>query len=107
MADGVVGASCGVAVLAARGRNPGGTAGAGRGAIGGSKLGGIFGAGRQGVRVEVSVVVRWVPMMETVRPDSQRKSKLVGLVKAASRKLSSETTCREMIRWFVERSRQR
>jgi hypothetical protein len=52
-------------------------------------------------------VVSWVPMVETVGPDSQRKSKSVRLCEVASRKLfSSKTTCREMIRWFVERSRQ-
>jgi hypothetical protein len=38
----------------------------GRGATGGSKPEGISGAGRQGVRVEVPTVVRWVLMMETV-----------------------------------------
>jgi hypothetical protein len=36
----------GAAVVAARGRNPIGIAGAGRGATGGSKSGGISGAGR-------------------------------------------------------------
>jgi hypothetical protein len=76
-AGGVVGAmrgatggvTRGTAVVAARDRNPGGTVGAGRGAIG------IFGAGRRGVGVEVPAVVRWIPMVETMGPDSQRKSR--------------------------------
>jgi hypothetical protein len=83
------GAACGAAVVAARGRNPGGTAGVGRGATRGSKLGGISGAGRRGAGVEVPAVVRWVPMVETVEPDSQRKSRSVRLGKVASGKLSS------------------
>jgi hypothetical protein len=46
-------------------------------------------------------------MVETVGPDSQRKSRPVRMGEAASGKLSSsKTTCREMIRQFVERSRQ-
>jgi hypothetical protein len=53
-----------------RGRNPAGTAGAGREAIGGSKTGGISGAGRRGAEVEVPAVLRWVPMVKTVGPDS-------------------------------------
>jgi hypothetical protein len=60
----------------------------GRGAIGGSKLGGISGAGRWVVRVGVPAVVRWVPMVEIVGPDSQRKSRLVRLGETASGKLS-------------------
>jgi hypothetical protein len=48
-AGGTVGVVRGAAVVAARGRNPGGTVGAGRGAIGGSKPEGISGAGRAGV----------------------------------------------------------
>jgi hypothetical protein len=59
-------------MVAARGRNPGGTAGAGRGATGGSKPGEISGAGRRGAGVEVPAVVRWVPMVETVEPDSKK-----------------------------------
>jgi hypothetical protein len=44
--------------------------------------------------------------VETVGPDSQRKYRSVRLGEAASGKLSSsKTTCRETIRWFVERSR--
>jgi hypothetical protein len=62
----------GTVVVAARGRNPEGTAGAGRGATGGSELVGISGAGRWGARVEVPAVVRWVPMVETVGPDSKK-----------------------------------
>jgi hypothetical protein len=60
----------GAAVVAARGRNSGGTAGVGRGATGGSKPGGISSAGRRGAGVEVPTVVRWVPMVEIVGPDS-------------------------------------
>jgi hypothetical protein len=46
--------------------------------------------------------------VETMEPDSQRKSRLVGLGEAARGKLSSsKTTCRETIRRFVKRSRQR
>jgi L-aminopeptidase/D-esterase-like protein len=98
----------GAVVIAARGRNPRGTVGAGRGATRGSKPGGISGAGRRGAGVEVPAVVRWVPMMKIMGRDSQRKSRSVRLGKAASEKLSSsKTTCREMIRRFVERSRQR
>jgi hypothetical protein len=40
------------------------------GATGGSKPGGISGAGRRGAGVEVPAVVRWVPMVKTVGPDS-------------------------------------
>jgi hypothetical protein len=95
-------------VIVARGRNPGGTVGSGRGATGGSKPGGIFGAGLRDDGVEVPAVVRWVPMVETVGPDSQRKSRSVRLGEAESGKLSlSKTTCRETIMRLVERSRQR
>jgi hypothetical protein len=52
-------------MVAARGRKPGGTAGAGRLATGGSKPEGISGAGRRGAGGEVPVVVRWVPMVRT------------------------------------------
>jgi hypothetical protein len=55
---GAVGAARGAAVVAARGRNPRGTTGVGRGATGGSKPEGISGAGRQGAEVEVPAVVR-------------------------------------------------
>jgi hypothetical protein len=48
----------GAAMVAAQGRNLGGTAGAGRGATGRSKSGGISRAGRRGAGVEVPVVVR-------------------------------------------------
>jgi hypothetical protein len=96
-AGGTVGAACGTAGGTARGRNPGGTARAGRGATGGSKTG--------GAGVEVPTVVRWVPMVETVGPDSQIKSRSVRLGEAASGKLSSsKIACRETIRRFVERS---
>jgi L-aminopeptidase/D-esterase-like protein len=94
-------------VVAARGRNPIGTVGAGRGATGDSKPRGISSAGRRGAGVKVPTVVRWIPMVETMGPDSQRKSRSVGLGEAASGKLSSsKTTCRETIKWFIERSRQ-
>jgi hypothetical protein len=97
----------GTAVVAARGRNPRESIGAGTGATGGSKPRGISGAGRWGAGVELPTVVRWVPMVETMGPDSQRKSRSVRLSEAASRKLSSsKTTCRETIKRFVERSRQ-
>jgi hypothetical protein len=102
------GAARGVAVVATQSRNLGGTAGAGRGATGGSKTRGIFGAGRRGAGVEVPAMIRWGPKVEIVGPDSQRKSRLVRLGKIASGKLSSsKTICRETIRRFVERSRQR
>jgi hypothetical protein len=96
----------GTAVVAAQDRKPGGTAGVGRLATGGSKPRGISGAGRRGAGGEVPTVVRWVSMVETMWPDSQRKSRSVRLGEAARGKLpSSKTTCREMIRQFVERSR--
>jgi hypothetical protein len=89
----------GTTMVAAWGRNPGGTAEAGRLATGGSKPRGISGAGQRGVGVEVTAVVRWVQMVETVEPDSQRKSRSVRLCEAASGKLySSKTTCRETIK---------
>jgi hypothetical protein len=107
-AGGAGGVARGAAVVAARGRNPGGTAGAGRGAIGGSKRRGISGSGRRGAGVKVPAVVSWFPMVKSMGPDSQRKSRSVRLGEAASGKLSSsKITCRETIRRFVERSRQR
>jgi hypothetical protein len=97
----------GATVVAARGKNPGGTVEAGRGATRGSNSEGISGAGWRGAEVEVLTAVRWVLMVETVGPDSKRKSRSVRLGEAASGKLSSsKTTCRETIRWFIERSRQ-
>jgi hypothetical protein len=94
-------------VVAAHGRNPGWTVGAGRGATGGSRPGGISGDVRRVAGVDVPAMVRWVSLVETVRPDSQRKSRSVRLGEAASGKLSSsKTTCRETIRRFVERLRQ-
>jgi hypothetical protein len=71
-AGGAVEASRGATVVAARGRNPRGTVGASRGATGGSKPGRISGAGRRGAGVEVPAVVRWVPMVESMRPDSKK-----------------------------------
>jgi hypothetical protein len=62
----------GAAVVAAQGRKPGRTTGAGRLATGGSKPRGISGADRRGAGGEVPTVVRWVPMVETMGPDSQR-----------------------------------
>jgi L-aminopeptidase/D-esterase-like protein len=98
----------GAVVVATRGRNPRGTVGAGRGATGGLKPGGIYGAGRWGAGVEVPAVVRWVPIVEAVGLNLQRKLRSVRLGEAASEKLSlSKTTYRETIRRFVERSRQR
>jgi hypothetical protein len=97
----------GVAVGAARGRKPRGTAGVGRLATGSSKPGRISDAGRWGAGGEVPAVLRWVPMVETVGLNLQRKSRSVRLGKAMRGKLSSsKTTCRETIRRFVERSRQ-
>jgi hypothetical protein len=79
----------GAVVVATRGRKPGETARADRLATGGSKPGGISGAGRRGARGEVLAVVRWIPMVETVGPDSQRKSRSVRLSEATRGKLSS------------------
>jgi hypothetical protein len=91
---------------ATRGRNLGGTVRAERGAASGSNPGGTFGAGWQGATVPA--MVSRVPTVETVEPDSQRKSRLVGLGEAPRGKLSSsKTTCRKTIKRFVERSRQR
>jgi hypothetical protein len=75
------GAAHGATVVAARGRNPGGTAVAGRGATSGSNPGGTSGAGWQGVTVPA--VVSRVLTVETVEPDSQRKSRSMGLGEAA------------------------
>jgi hypothetical protein len=63
----------GAIVVAARGRNPGGTTATGREATGGSKPGGISSAGRWGTGVAVPAVVRWIPMVETVGPDWARQ----------------------------------
>jgi hypothetical protein len=71
-ADGAVRAARGATVVAAPGRNPGGTVRAGRGATGGLKPEGISGAGRRGAGVELPAVVRWVPMVEIVGPDSKK-----------------------------------
>jgi hypothetical protein len=77
----------------------------GRGAISGSNPGGTSGDGWQGATVPV--VVSRVPTVETVEPDSQKKSRLVGLGEVGRGNLfSSKTMCREMIRRFVKRSRQ-
>jgi hypothetical protein len=79
----------GAAVVAARGKKPGGTAGVGKLATGGSKPRWISSAGQRGAGGEVLAVVRWVPMVEIVGPNSQRKSRLVRLDKTARGKLSS------------------
>jgi hypothetical protein len=80
----------------------------GRGATRGSKPEGTTGAGRQADVVVEPARGSRVPMVETVEPDSKRKSRSFRLGEAASRKLSSsKTTCRETTRRFVERSRQR
>jgi hypothetical protein len=71
-AGGAGGVTRGATVIAARGWNTGGTVGAGRGATGGPKPRGISGAGRRGAGVEVPAVVRWVPMVKTVGPDSKK-----------------------------------
>jgi hypothetical protein len=80
----------------------------GRGATRGSKPEGTTGAGWQAVVVVEPTRGSLVPMVEIVEADSKRKSRSVILDEAASGKLSSsKTTCRETIRRFVERSRQR
>jgi hypothetical protein len=97
-------AARGAAVGATRGRNPRQTVEAVRGATSGSNPEETFGAGWQGATVPA--VVSQVPTVETVEPNSQRKSTSMGLGEAARRKLSSsKITCRETIRHFVERSR--
>jgi hypothetical protein len=79
-----------------------------RGATGGSKHGGIIGAGRWGAGVEVPAMVRWVPIVKTMGLDAQGTLRSVRLGEAARGKLSSsKTTWRETIRRFVERSKQR
>jgi hypothetical protein len=101
-----VGAARGAAIGATQGRNPGQIAGVGRGAIGDSNPGGTSGAGWQGATVPE--VVSRVPTVETVEPGSQRKYRSVRLGETTRGKLSSsETTCRETIRRFAERSSQR
>jgi L-aminopeptidase/D-esterase-like protein len=77
----------GAAVGAARGRNSRGTTGAGRGATSGLIPGGTSGASCQGATVPT--VVSRIPTVKTVEPDSQRKSRSVGLGEAARGKLSS------------------
>jgi hypothetical protein len=80
----------------------------GRGATRGSKPEGTTGAGWQTAVVVEPARGSDVPMVETVEPESKRKSRSVRLGEAASGKLSSsKTTCRETIRQFVERLRQR
>jgi hypothetical protein len=88
-------------VEAARCTNP-------RAATSGSKPGGTTGAGwlagRCGGRTYRESRVL---MVETTEPDSKRKSRSVRLDEVASGNLSSsKTTYREMIKRFVERSRQ-
>jgi hypothetical protein len=101
-------ATRGTIVVAAWGKNPRRTAGVGRGATGGSNPEGTFEAGRQDTMVEGPTWVSWVPMVKTIEPNSQRKSRSVRFGEAARGKLSpSKTRCRETIRQFVERSRQR
>jgi hypothetical protein len=80
----------------------------GRGATRGSKPGGTTEAGWQATVVVEPARGGQIPMVETVESDSKRKSRSVRLDGAASGKLSSsKTTCRETIRRFVKRSRQR
>jgi hypothetical protein len=71
------GATRGAAVGAARGRNFRRTVGAGRGATSGSNLRGTSGASWQGATIPA--VVSRVLTVETVKPDSQRKSRPVRL----------------------------
>jgi hypothetical protein len=71
------------------------------------KPGGTTRVGWQAIMVVVEPA--WesqVPMVETLEPDSKRKSRLARLGEVARGKLSSKTTCQEMIRQFVEISRQ-
>jgi hypothetical protein len=101
-----MGSATGV-IEAARGRNPGGTENAGRGATSGSKPRGATEVGWQAAMVVEPVGGSRVPMVETMEPGSKRKYRLVRWGEAARGKLSSsKTTCRETIRRFVERSRQ-
>jgi hypothetical protein len=80
----------------------------GRGVTRGSKPGGTIGAGWKAAVVVEPARGSRVPMVKTVEPDSKRKSRSVRLGEAASGKpSSSKITCREMIRRFIERSRQR
>jgi hypothetical protein len=96
----------GATVDDAQGRNPDGAVRVGRGATSSSNPRGTSRASWQGATVPT--VVSRVPTVGTVEPDSQRKSRSVGLGEAVRGKLSSsKTTCREIIRWFVERSMQR
>jgi hypothetical protein len=73
-------AALGAAVGATRGRNSGGTVGAGRGVTSGSNPGGTSGASWQGATVPA--MVSRAPTVETVEPDLQKKSRLVGLGEA-------------------------
>jgi hypothetical protein len=80
----------------------------GRGATRGSKPGGTTGVGWQAAVVVEPARGSQVPMVKTVEPDSKRKSRSVRLGEAASEKQSSsKTTCRETIKRFIERSKQR
>jgi hypothetical protein len=66
------------------------------GVTSGSNPEGTSGAGWQGATIPA--VVSRVPTVETVEPDSQRKSRLVGLGEEARGKLSSsKITCQETI----------
>jgi hypothetical protein len=71
-----VGAARGAAVGAAWGRNPGGAVGVRRGATSGSNPEGTSEADWHGATVPA--VVSRVSTVETVEPDSQRKSRSVG-----------------------------
>jgi hypothetical protein len=80
----------------------------GRGATSGLMPGGTTGVGWQDAVVVEPAGGSRVPMVEIVELDSKRKSRSVRLGEAMRGKLSSlKTTCRETIKRFTERSRQR
>jgi hypothetical protein len=88
------------------GWNTGGTAGAVRGDHPGREARGDYRGGLTSHRSSSTYSGEGVLMGLTEDPDSQRKSRSVRWGEAASGKLaSSKTTCREMIRRFMERSR--
>jgi hypothetical protein len=93
---------------ASLGWNLGGTAGAVRGVTRGREARGDYRGGLTSRRSSSTCSGEGVLMGLTEDPDSQRKSRSVRWGEAAGGKLaSSKTTCRETIRRFVERSRQR
>jgi hypothetical protein len=114
---GVIGAARGAlgGVSTARGRKPGGTTGVTqRGAVetmsGGVESSELVTSLSMAVHGTVDPARRGVPMVGTTGASSENKKSrlLVGWGEAAKGKTaSSKTTCREIMRRFVERSRQR